>query len=356
MPLKLLQRHGSPNWYIRGTIRGISVDESTGLSDRRAAEEVFALRSAEIVTQSVHGSAAVKTFAEAALSYMEAGGERLHLAPIIKLIGMASLNRIGQEQIEEVARKLKPGASPATINRHIYTPISAVLNHAARKKWCSKPVIARPKQPRGRVRWITPGEADRLISAAAPHLKPLVIFLLCTGARLSEALYLNWREVDLARSHVSFNDTKNGDRRGVPLHSRAVAALSALPYRSGAVFRVEASQWLPLDKKWRHGRPYADRGNKGGGQVSTAWASMLRGAQITDFTPHDCRHTWATWHYAANRDLIALMRLGGWKSEAMVLRYAHVNVDNFASSVARIWQESGDVQEVTTTKPLRGNG
>ncbi len=38
--------------------------------------------------------------------------------------------------------------------------------------------------------------------------------------------------------------------------------------------------------------------------------------------PHNCRHTWATWHYAANRDIIGLMKLGDWKSDKMVLCYA----------------------------------
>ena len=55
--------------------------------------------------------------------------------------------------------------------------------------------------------------------------------------------------------------------------------------------------------------------------------------EIDHFSPNDCRRTWATWHYAANRDIIALMKLGGWKSEKMVLRYAHVNVGHLASSI-----------------------
>lgn len=50
-------------------------------------------------------------------------------------------------------------------------------------------------------------------------------------------------------------------------------------------------------------------------------------------TPHTCRHTWATWHYARHRDLLALMQLGGWKQISMVQRYSHVNVENLAPSI-----------------------
>jgi integrase len=85
------------------------------------------------------------------------------------------------------------------------------------------------------------------------------------------------------------------------------------------------------------GEPYVDREGKGGGQVKTAWRKMLERADIDDFTPHDCRHTWATWHYRENRDLSGLMELGGWKSPAMVMRYAHVNTSHLAGSVAKIW-------------------
>jgi integrase len=51
---------------------------------------------------------------------------------------------------------------------------------------------------------------------------------LSTGARLSEALYLEWRDVDLTRSRVHFVPTnargiKNGEARGVPLHPRVVS-------------------------------------------------------------------------------------------------------------------------------------
>jgi integrase len=339
MPLKLVRRPRSPYWYIRGSIRGISVDESTGLGDRREAEDQLALRAAEITKRSIHGDPATRTFAEAALSYMEAGGEKTHMAPLIKHMGRVVLARIGQAEIDEAAKKLKPRASPSTLNRQIYTPVAAVLHHAARKKWCDKPVIARPAQPKGRVRWISYDEAELLIGAAAEHIRPLVIFLLCTGARLSEALYLDWREVDLGAAQVVFHDTKNGDSRGVPLHPRAVAALAGLQWdRKGAVFRRPAGKIKKTGRLWL---PYEDREGAGGGQIKTAWSGMLRRSGITNFTPHDCRHTWATWHYRENRDLAQLMELGGWKSADMVLRYAHVNTSHLAGSIGRVWGLDG---------------
>jgi len=334
MPLKLTRRHGSKYWYIRGTVRGIAVDESTGLADRSAAEEVRARREWEILQASVFGRRATATFLAAAVSYLEAGGEARFLRPIVDHFKATMLEHIDQAAIDAAARKLYPGRSPATVNRQLYTPIAAVLNHAHRIGLCERRVVARPAQPSGRVRWITPIEAERLIAACSPHLRSLVIFLLGTGARVSEALYLQWPQVDLARGHASFLATKNGTDRGVPLHPRVVAELANLPGREGAVFRRP------------DGAPYAYR-DHAGGQIKRAFATSCRRAGIERFRPHDCRHTWATWLYASTRDLAGLMRLGGWRSERMVLRYAHINVADLAPAIRQLpWGNSGEGEKI----------
>jgi hypothetical protein len=77
-PSELIHRAGSrrpksPNWVIRGTIRGICVEESTRTSDKQTAEEIRAKREVELLAQSVYGRRATATFAEAALNYMEQG-------------------------------------------------------------------------------------------------------------------------------------------------------------------------------------------------------------------------------------------------------------------------------------------
>ena len=143
--------------------------------------------------------------------------------------GRETLSRIDQAVIDKAARVLKPDAKASTLNRHVYTPMAAVLHHAARRGLCEYKAIERPRQPKGRIRWLTPAEADQLLEACAPHLKPLIIFLFYTGARISEALYLDWANVDLPRRRVVFLNTKNGTDRGVPLHSRAFVALANLP-------------------------------------------------------------------------------------------------------------------------------
>jgi integrase len=330
MSLKIVRRGKSPNWYIRGTVRGIVVDESTGTDKKTAAEAIRIRREAEILDRSVFGTRATATWLEAAVAYMEGGGEARFIAPLNEYFGTAPISQIDQQAVDRAARVIYPDGGPATLARQVYGKISAVLKFAADRKMCDHWQVKRPKQPSGRIRWIEPDEAERLIEACSFHLRPLVTFMLYTGARVSEALYLDWANVDLSRSHVYFPETKNGEARGVPLHSRVVAILANSNHREGAVFRTHI------------GRSYEIK-RASGGQIKTAFNGACRRAGISDFTPHDCRHTWATWHYRANRDLIQLKELGGWKTERMVLRYAHVNKSNLAKSIEALpWGISGE--------------
>jgi integrase len=175
-----------------------------------------------------------RSFAEAVASYIKsetsAEGDKDRLHRIILALGDVSLAAVGQEAVDQVRAKiLRPGASPATVLRGVISPIRAVLRHAHRRGWCDAPIFEVPKQPQGRTRFLLPAQAERLIAAAAPHVRPPLIVLLSTGARMSEAIELDWRDVDLVGARLIFWRTKGGHRRVAALTPRAVAALANLP-------------------------------------------------------------------------------------------------------------------------------
>jgi integrase len=327
MPLRLVKNLQSPFLYMHGSIRGRRIRESTGTGDRSLAEEIKAKREAELFQESIYGRRATVTFAEAVLSYLENGGEKRFLGPILEYFGKTPLVKIDLDAIERGARKLYPQASAATRNRQFFTPVSAILKHAAKRKWCEQIVLERPRIPAAHKGWLTVDEAERLIAASGP-MRFLMEFLFLTGARIGEALWLDWRDVDLVQWQVTFPKTKNGEPRSVPLHPRLVATLANLPHRGGCVFR--RPDGLP------YARPRGDGDTSAGTRIKKAFAGACRRAGLQGVTPHTCRHTWATWHYAANHDLTQLMELGGWKSVAMVMRYSHTNVAQHAASINRL--------------------
>ena len=115
---------------------------------------------------------------------------------MVRHFATTSLGRIDLDAIERGARKTYPGASNATLDRQFFTPTSAVLKHAAKRGWCAPIIFERPDVARPSIRWLTLDEANRLIDACGDHLRPLVIFMIYTGARIGEALWLDWRDLD----------------------------------------------------------------------------------------------------------------------------------------------------------------
>ena len=171
MPLKVFKR--GRVWWLRGTVRSVPVYESTKTDKRPAAEEIRIQREAEILSRSIHGAAATASFSEAVVMYLEAGGERRYMQPLLDHFRSVPLAKIDQAAIDRAGRVLYPEAKPSTVNREVYTPMSAVLHFGAPRGLCDVPRIKRPKQPAGRVRWLQPDEAERLIDNCAPHLVPL---------------------------------------------------------------------------------------------------------------------------------------------------------------------------------------
>jgi integrase len=111
---------------------------------------------------------------------------------------------------------------------------------------------------------------------------------------MSEAIELEWRDVDLQAPRVIFWRTKSGARRDVALSPRTVAALASLPHREGRVFRWSTQRRGASGQSVQRVMDYADRGRQTGGQIRKAWAGAIRRGGLTpDLTPHDLRHTCA---------------------------------------------------------------
>ena len=357
MPLRCARREGSPFWWITGTIAGCRIRESTGTDRRELAEERRAAREAEIYRSAVHGVRAVRrTFAAVAASYLEHGGPhtestRLSVRRLLLHLGAAILaDDVDQARLDMACiALLKPGASPATRLRHVITPARAVLMHGARRRMCVLPVFEATRGSPARTEWLTPAEVDALAAAAASHLQPLIVFLAGTGARLGEALALDWADVDLQHSRAVLRDTKNGADRILDLCPRALAALRFDPRerrRKGVPRPLTGRVFLT-----RAGEPYAERKIQGGGHIKTAWMTAYagsgikrpaprQGARSCPVTPHTLRHTWASWHYAEHRDALLLRYAAGWSSVTLVERYAHLAPAGMATDIVA-WRASG---------------
>lgn len=277
-------------------------------------------RELEIIEAHTLGRAATLTFAEAALTYMETGGEARYLARILEFFGPdATLASIDNAAIARAAKAIYPDASPATINRQLITPISAVVTMAANEGLTQPRKFRRHKGDNARTRWLSPQEAEALLENAADHIKPILAVLLGTGCRTAEALTIQAQFFYPSTAEIWLPDTKNGHPRMLRMPGRSADILAAadLP-KKGPIF---------LTPK---GAPYVVTGLNGG-QIKGAFDKARLAAGLgRDVTPHTLRHTWATWYYAATRDFGGLLDLGGWQKADMAQRYRKIAPANLA--------------------------
>jgi integrase len=337
MPLRIRRRKDTGALEIYGTVRpagakvGVRVRERAGSDDEATAREEAIAREREILRNIHLGQRPdSRSFAEACRSYInhETRSTRTLQATlrVLRYFGTMRLDQINQEAVDNARGVvLRQGASSATVARNLIVPLRAVMTHASRRGWCTMPAFDVPSIDRRRPDFLLPHQVEALITAAAPHLQPLLRFLVCTGCRLSEALTLEWRSVDLAGARVTLweGETKGGKRRVICLVAGAVAALHAVGHRTGCVFLTARKQ------------PYRSS-DEYGGQIKTAWARACRLSDVSGGV-HMLRHTWASYHYALNRDPLQLMRDGGWSGLALVERYAHLLPAGHEDGVRRVW-------------------
>lgn len=312
--LKLTRRKKGGNYYLRGTVAGQSIYESTGTCNFAAANTIRQRREAEIMHRHTAGVSAAITFAEAVLTYLSTGGEGRFMARILQHFGPDTLlAEIDNAAITDAAAILYPKARPATINRQLITPISAVITMATNEGRTQQRKFRRHKDDKTRTRWLTPEEMERLLTASATHLKPILACLVGGGCRTSEALGIEAHFFYPATGEIWLPNTKNNHPRMIRLPDRALTII-----QKGSIPEVGPIFLTPK------GKPYQLRDN-GGGQISGAFDTACTTANLgKDVTPHVLRHTWATWYYAATQDFGGLLDLGGWQKSDMAQRYRKI--------------------------------
>lgn len=93
------------------------------------------------------------------------------------------------------------------------------------------PKVKMLKEHNKRLRYLSWEECQTLVDACDDHLRPIVITALNTGMRRGEILSLKWDDVDLKHGFILLADTKNGERREIPINDTLKDLFKALPRR-----------------------------------------------------------------------------------------------------------------------------
>lgn len=313
MPLKLDQ-HPNGIWYVTGTVtvwRGgephsIEVRRSTRSRDERQADAIKRQIESEVAERNITGKEPALTFSEAAARYVKQGGEERFLAKPKAHLGPIRIDKITQQMIDDEGLKAYP-ANTATRRRQFHAPVIAVLRANGIRQ-----TFDRPADGQKRTYFLRAEQAVKMIGRIMDtrypnHWSPaLVTFLFGQGSRVGETLAIDGRDdISLNERYAILRDTKNGRERMVRLCPRTIAAVSTIPNlgKKGPLF-------LRYD-----GRPYTERENRG--YKLEFWTRAVKeiGLDPAKYTPHTARHSWATWHYSQNKDVVRLKAEGGWESD-----------------------------------------
>ncbi len=226
---------------------------------------------------------------------------------------LASLRSVDFAQYRD--QKVADGASASTIRNQLN--IISHLFNIARKEWgmesLMNPIqnIRMPKLPSGRDRRLQGDEEVRLLATASHPMRELIIVAMETGMRLGEILSMCWRNVDLKKATVVLEHTKNGERRVVPLSSRARETIASLPrHIAGEVFPGQTNT-----------------------SVSHRFASLCKKLKIEDLRFHDLRHEATSRLFEKGLDMMEVASMTGHKTLHMLKRYTHLKAEDLAKKL-----------------------
>jgi len=138
----------------------------------------------------------------------------------------------------------------------------------------------------------------------------IAMYLLCTGARLNEALSATWDQVDRPNRvwRIPASNSKSKRVRSVPLNDSALQVL----------------QQLDTEGKFDHlfvnrqtGKPYTT--------IMKVWCRLRGKAGLPELRCHDLRHAFASFLVNGGRTLYEVQQILGHSAPIVTQRYAHLS-------------------------------
>ena len=223
-----------------------------------------------------------------------------------------------------LADKEKEGLAPATVEK-----IRIIFNRSFELalRWNTpgvmrNPVKGIPRKPLNnmRDRSLNSDEVRRLINACEQslnrQLKLIVPMLLFTGARLSELLNAEWKDVDIERRQWLIPKSKSGKPRRVPLSDAALDILNNMPQFKNCPYLLPNPETL---------KPFVT--------IKHAWQTARDKAKLPGLRLHDLRHAFCSAAVSAGVDLYAVGQIVGHADHKSTMRYSHLAADTLLAAV-----------------------
>jgi len=262
------------------------------------------------------------------------------------------LHEITSHVVEKFKAMRSKEVTQATVNRQLACLKSMFNKAIAWGKFSgTNPVyqVKLYKENNQRTRFLEKEEIKTLLSNSSDHLRPFVIISLNTGMRKGELFNLKWRDIDYRRGIISLYNTKNGEKREIPMNEAVKTALISIKKKPDSQYVVNKE----------FGRQYK--------KDMTSFFTALKKSGIKSgiknggVTWHTLRHTFASHLVMSGVDLNTVRELMGHKKLEMTLRYSHLSpshkqgaVDVLNAQMDTIWTPEGN-KEDTVNDPDHHN-
>lgn len=252
---------------------------------------------------------------------------RLWLAPVIGGLPLKDVSPLHLEKVKQAMARA--GRTPRSIS-YCLDVARQVFNYARRVGFYSTEAptagVRRPRADNRRDRFLTPEEAERLLSVLAlssKNVRDMALLSLHCGLRAGEVFRLTWADVDLDGGLLTLRDTKSGRNRHAFLTGPAKAMLKArgggqpnalvFPAKTGGTRQAISNSFMAA--------------------VEAIGLNSGIGDPRQKVTFHTLRHTFASWLVMQGTPLYTVQKLLGHSTLAMTERYSHLAPDHMREAV-----------------------
>ncbi len=338
--------------YKRGTVywyefwfRGHRIRESTGLTNKVAAQQAEAIRKAGLAEGKagiaapmpvVHFGDFVRNeflpWAEKQYQSHPRTFERYREStkPLLASFEKLRLDAVSLALVERFKVTRSSGVSSATVNRDL-AALRLILNLAIRKEYIAKNPVKEVQfldEGPGQMRVVSHQEQQRYMAAASPLLRDVATLIVETGMRPEEVFTIRKENVHLKLRYLFVPSGKTHfARRNVPLTE---ATIDILKWRL-----IETEGPFVFPRKGDHDKPLTT--------VRKPHHKALRAAKIDPpFRLYDFRHTFGSRTAMAGVDLPTLRELMGHSDISTTMRYVHPTPEHKQEAVRKLERYNRD--------------
>jgi integrase len=237
---------------------------------------------------------------------------------IDEVFGSKRLNEITRQQIQKFHGQVKDdGLSAASADHHLKL-IRHSLNLAV--EWCMV-----DKNPASGIKqfnednkvehYLDDDELQRLLSVLRADDPPMAcrvaLFLLSTGARLSEALQARWDHIDRRSGvwRIPATNSKSKRLRSIPLNDHAIEVLDRLGTEGkhdNLFINMQTNERLTV--------------------INKVWGRLRIKAGLPHLRIHDLRHQFASFLVNDGRTIYEVQKILGHSDTKVTERYAHLSL------------------------------